>query len=158
RPPPVEITSISMGWQQSIPAGRWAPMTVWVTSAEHAFSGVLSVEYGQDATQNTLVAIPIATTPGQLVPFELEAAIPARGPRGSFVITAPKGREAARWTYAVNPPGDEMMLPPISHTSGLILSVGDTTARLATENSPINDLNAGAPPVSPAPPSTPATI
>ena len=64
KPPPVEIRDIQLGWGQVIPGDRWCPAFVWVTSEQNAFSGVLVVEYQQDATQTTRLLTPFTTTPG----------------------------------------------------------------------------------------------
>ncbi len=129
--PPVEISGVDLGWDGIIPGDRWCPVTVWVTSREKAFSGTLVVEYPQDPTQITAIKIPLATTPGKITPIEVAVALPIACPTLSFTIYDDRGREQASWKYADNNGADGLSLPHIGAHAGLVLSLGDSTARLS---------------------------
>lgn len=51
------------------------PVRVSLTSTD-SWSGVLTLRYSQDSTQQMVVRVPVSTTPGKVVPFELPACLP----------------------------------------------------------------------------------
>jgi len=147
RPPPVEIVDVRFGWDGTMPAERWAPVVVMVTS-EAPFAGVLTLEHPQDATQSVLVVVPFSTTPGRVTPVEAVCAFPASCHR--LVLTLTDGRRTVRRTYGPGF-GGEFPLPGIDNARGVkCLLVGETTADEA-----FRDSQAGAPAPVPPEPSKP---
>jgi hypothetical protein len=154
KPPPVEIQSIDFGWDQVIPGDRWSPVTVYITSQQNAFSGILTVEYDQDSTQETHLVTPIATTPGKVTPVELVVALPPMCQRLTFNIYDQSGRNPDRWEYTRDTMGDGLQMPHIGAGGGLIITLSDSTARLTVDRYQYStpDGKPAGPNPSPAPP------
>ena len=112
--PQAQITRVDVGWANSLPSGRWAPITVWVTSGPRAFTGELSLEYSQDATQRTMIVAPFSTTPDQTTPVELVAAVPRYCQSLTLEVTAETGRTVDRVRFVNSPEKDERPMPAIT--------------------------------------------
>jgi hypothetical protein len=129
RPPPAEIVSIDLGWTRNdLVQGRWQPAVVWITSREKAFSGVLTVSFPQDATQEAEIIVgPVATTPGMTTPVEIAISPVADAREIVFTLRGPGFRTQRRYTRGGG--GDSDPMPRIgSGTAGVLLFVGETSA------------------------------
>ncbi len=76
RPEAAYIDHIDAGWNGRTASDRWNPVTVWLGGGEKGFTGLLSLVYQQDATQEARLLIPAAATPGATTPVDLSAALP----------------------------------------------------------------------------------
>jgi hypothetical protein len=138
RPPPAEIVNIDMGWtRDELVQGRWQPAVVWITSSEKAFSGVLTVSFPQDATQDAEVVVgPVATTPGMVTPVEI-AISPVANAR-EVVFTLQNGGFRTQRRFTPEGRGGTDDLPRIgAGSSGVLLFVGQTSAVKALNTSSI---------------------
>jgi hypothetical protein len=141
KPPPVEIVNIDLGWGNVIPGDRWCPAFVWVTSQQNAFSGVLVVEYQQDATQSARMLVPVTTTPGAITPVEVEIALPSNCDHLSFSIIDGRGREQVHWSYRREDNDVDLQMPHIGARGGLLLALSNVTAPIAVEQFQIHRQN-----------------
>lgn len=136
REPPATITNVRLGWGGVLTAERWSPVWIDVRGGQNAFEGTLTLEYTQDGTQGAEIILPIATTPGQTVPFEM-AICPPRN-MGSVTLTI-SGRGYSQ-KYEIDSVGSRTAwsLPMISDAS-VVLVVGDCSASEAFEGISIID-------------------
>jgi hypothetical protein len=123
RTPPAEITQVRFGWDDTLPAERWAPVWVDIRSGPTAFEGVLTLEYTQDGTQRTQVIVPVATTPGATVPYELAACVPQWTQQIVVRLEGRRYRQELR--YSRTPSSDTLLLPSIDVSERRILLVGE---------------------------------
>lgn len=139
-PPPIEITNIEWGFESTLAAERWNPVTLWVQSRERPFSGILTVTFPQDATQKAAISLPVATTPGTLTPVELCLALPRHGQTIDFEFTG--DRANAKYTAYETPsrPSDLSMPQAIGRVNTVVL-VGNPSARAAFYESDPADPN-----------------
>jgi hypothetical protein len=133
---PVHVLRVDFGWDGVVPSDRWAPVVVWLWSGERAFHGSLELEYKQDATQRGRIVLGVSTTPGQVVPFEMCAAIPyvpSFGPSGQQAMTltiadADSGWDA-RYEFAAVPSGrGQLPEPRVDPNAVIAVLVGDSSA------------------------------
>lgn len=76
---PLQIDAIAWGWTGSaLHADMHSPVRITLSSGPNAVSGLLSLVYPQDGSQNARVTVPFSTTPNVGVTVELQAC-PARG-------------------------------------------------------------------------------
>ncbi len=123
RAPPAEITQVRFGWDDTLPGERWAPVWVDIRSGPSAFEGVLTLEYTQDGTQRTQVILPVATTPGATVPYELAACVPQWTQQIVVRLEGRRYRQELR--YSRTPSSDTLLLPSIDVNERRILVVGE---------------------------------
>src|ERR1051325_5818860 len=138
-PPPVEFVGIDLGWSEVLAGDRWSPVTVLITSQRQAFSGVLSIDYGQDQTQDSRILVPIATTPGKVTPVQLVFAPPNNCERVRFDITDERGRLIDRWDYARDLSSDNLPLPHVGARGGLVVTLSGSSARFASATGLLNN-------------------
>lgn len=139
KPPPVEIVNVDLGWGSGMLSGeRWQPATVWVTSQDKPFSGILTLTCQQDGTQNAVMYVgPVATTPGQITPVEVIFS-PAFNAR-ELVFTLAGPGYSTKLRYARQPQGDDLQMPRIGLArAGHAVLVGETSAKKALEIKQIN--------------------
>lgn len=134
-----DVLRVDWGWDNTMPSERWAPVVVWMYSGGRAFSGTATLSYRQDATQHQTVTVPVATTPGQVVPFELVASVPAQvntfGPMDAgmtlTIREADSGR-SARYTFAAVPArSSDLPAPELTPYGLLAVVVGAESASAA---------------------------
>lgn len=125
-PPPAEIVAVDFGWDGVLPPERWAPVRVMVRAGTGTWEGTLTLEYMQDATQAARIVLPIATTPGETVPFEMAACVPHNLERLRLTLAGPRVRQRidldqnggdARWAF-----------PLINASSPVVVCIGDVSA------------------------------
>ena len=120
------------GFQNQLPVERWAPMTVWISTGERAVSGVIRVEYRQDATQIATISSQFATTPGRSTPIEVNVCLPFDCDHLRIAIVDESGRLLGRLVYADIPGRGELQLPNlIVRPARLIAGVGRTSLSMA---------------------------
>lgn len=73
----VTIDKVEFGFGGLVPVEQWTPMTVWLTGGPKGFSGLMIVEYAQDATQAARIVAPAAATPGVSAPVQVTVCLPA---------------------------------------------------------------------------------
>lgn len=143
-PPPIEITNIDWGFDGSLAAERWNPVTLWVQSRERPFSGMLTVTFTQDATQKAAISLPVATTPGSPTPVELCLAIPRHCEKMDFEFTGDRSRVS--YTAMQTPrSSDDLHLPQAVGRLHTIIILGELTLRDAFADPDPNDPNAALP-------------
>ncbi|MCE7974534.1 MAG: hypothetical protein DYG92_09490 [Leptolyngbya sp. PLA1] len=131
---PVEVVRVDFGWDGVMPSDRWAPVVVWLWSGSGAFSGEITLRYKQDSTQRARITIPVSTTPGEVVPFELAACIPpdAAGSGNAiaelFVVDRGSSWEQEIKFVPVPSTAGEMWAPQIDDRSVRALVVGEVSA------------------------------
>lgn len=131
---PVEVVRVDFGWDGVMPSDRWAPVVVWLWSGSGAFSGEITLRYKQDSTQRARITIPVSTTPGEVVPFELAAAIPpdAAGSGGAiaelFVVDYNSSWDQEIKFVPVPSSAGELWAPQIDDRSVRVLVVGEVSA------------------------------
>ncbi|GJQ29391.1 MAG: hypothetical protein HBSAPP03_12750 [Phycisphaerae bacterium] len=126
REPPATITNVRLGWDGHLPAERWSPVWIDVRGGPTAFEGTLTLSYVQDGTQGAEIVLPIATTPGQTVPFEL-AICPPRNL--SVVKLELRGRGYSReYDIRSGLAADTWTLPMVQSEGLLALIVGECSA------------------------------
>ncbi len=135
------IDLIEWGWgrfEEGVPAETFVPLTVWLSSGEEAWSGTLRLTYSQDRTQQTVIAVPVSTTPGRSTPVELTAVFPAscEGAVAELVDT----RRRDRRTFSTFPSSLELPFPMASSSSNRILVVGESNARTLWERLTVDEL------------------
>lgn len=92
--PEVKIESVRWGWQGVMPADRFAPVRVVLSSGDKASSGIVQIEFDQDPTQRGRITAQYATTPGVATPVELTAALPSSARSASITVIDLSGRGA----------------------------------------------------------------
>lgn len=130
---PVEVVRVDFGWDGVMPSDRWAPVVVWLWSGSGAFSGEITLRYKQDSTQRARITIPVSTTPGEVVPFEIAACIPADAGGGGtlaelFVVDANSSWDQEIKFVPVPSSAGEMWAPQIDDRSVRALVVGEVSA------------------------------
>lgn len=141
-PPPIEITNIDWGFDGSLAAERWNPVTLWVQSRERPFSGMLTVTFTQDATQKAAISLPVATTPGSPTPVELCLAIPRHCEKIDFEFTGDRARTA----YTARPTprrADDLQLPQAVGRLHTVVVLGELALRDAFHEPDPTDPNVG---------------
>ena len=124
RIPPVEIVRVDIGFTpESFARGRHAPVRVWLTSGERAFTGTLAIRFPQDSTQHATYLIPATTTPGRVTPHEIAAYIPAEVPWIDVSIT--DGNAGASFRLSEHPSDDSPPLAPDTQGQLTVLIIGD---------------------------------
>lgn len=88
----VKIESVRWGWQGVMPADRFAPVRVVLSSGDQASSGIVQLEFDQDPTQRGRVSAAYATTPGLSTPVELTAALPRSASNARVTVIDLSGR------------------------------------------------------------------
>lgn len=92
--PEVKIESVRWGWQGVMPADRFAPVRVLLSSGDKASSGIVQIEFDQDPTQRGRITAQYATTPGLATPVELTAALPISARTARIDVIDLSGRGA----------------------------------------------------------------
>ncbi|CAG0993704.1 hypothetical protein PHYC_02441 [Phycisphaerales bacterium] len=126
KPPPAEITGVRFGFDGTLPAERWAPIWVDVLGGPAPFSGELVLEYSQDAVERARIVLPIATTPGETVPFELAACLPSR--TTAFALTLTSGRFKQELEFIQNDRRSALPFPMIEIQPRSALIVGESSS------------------------------
>jgi hypothetical protein len=113
------------GWGNVMPADRWAPVTVYITTAERPIAGTIVMEYPQDSTQRASIEVPFAATPNRTTPVQIVAALPPMCERVSFSMYSESGRLIRTLNYSNLPSALAAQLPPlVDPTRGVVVSVG----------------------------------
>lgn len=116
--------SATIGWNGVVPGDRWAPITVFVTAGERAASGVVTVEFPQDPTQQARITVPFAATPNRTTPVTVVASIPEHCDRMTITLWSEDGR-VRRLDYTALASRDTIQLPPIfGDSAAVVLGVG----------------------------------
>ena len=72
--------------------------------------------------------IPVSTTPGKVVPFELVGAVPAECDALTIEIMGEEGGVRQRYRSSSNGPADTLLMPPVEPRSVHIVVVGDESS------------------------------
>jgi len=147
-PPPASITQVDFGFDGTMAADRWSPIRVWITSPG-LFEGVLTLEYDQDATQAARIAIPVTTTPGAVVPFELSACPPAN--IDSFTLTLANRQWRERRVYE-RFASRGFTLPVIEGSNRRVVVIGSSSAAGLVNPLGVTDFEVNADDDAPPPP------
>lgn len=71
---PLQIDAICWGWTgQALHADSHSPVSITLSSGTRAVSGVVSLVYPQDGSQNARVTVPFSTTPNVATAVQLQA-------------------------------------------------------------------------------------
>ncbi|MFN7614477.1 MAG: hypothetical protein ACK5P8_04690, partial [Phycisphaerae bacterium] len=93
---PLQIDGISWGWTgRALHADSHSPVRITLSSGTNAVSGLISLIYPQDSSQNARVTVPFSTTPNVGVTIELQAC-PARGTSQMRLEILAEGRQFVR--------------------------------------------------------------
>lgn len=122
RPRQVEIVRIDMAPRGVFTSERWNTITVWITSRERAWQGVISVEFTQDGSQDCHAMVAAATTPGRVVPVEVLIAPPSS--LTSIVVKALDSRERDRREFSGRP-GTGVRAPTADPNAASVLILGE---------------------------------
>jgi hypothetical protein len=115
------------GNNPAIAAEQQILMRLWISSPT-AWSGVISVKYPQDATQNAQFVMQGATTPGVAVPLEFPICLPRTA--GEIAIDATDGKRGQSWKISDrNRQFSDFMMPARDFASRAVLIVGATSAQ-----------------------------
>ncbi len=128
RAPSGEVSIFTtFGWGNAIPADRWGPVLVEIGAMERPVAGTIVIEYPQDNTQTSQIAVPFATTPGQTTRIQAVAAIPMNVSRLTVSAIDERGRRLASVSYGM---AGVLQLPPFVQAEqvGLVVSVGRVSA------------------------------
>lgn len=113
------------GWGNVMPADRWAPVTVYITTADRPVAGTIVMEFPQDSTQRASIEVPFAATPNRTTPVQIVAALPPMCERVTFSMYNESGRLIRTLNYSNLPSTLSAQLPPlVDPTRGVVVSVG----------------------------------
>ena len=74
-PDRLRLVKVDLGFAGKMAEDSWSPVVVWLSSGSRSISGVVTVKYRQDGTQDAEISVPFSTTPNTVVPFELAACL-----------------------------------------------------------------------------------
>lgn len=152
------IDLVEWGWgrfDEGIPGETFAPVTVWISSGDKAWSGTLRLTYNQDQTQDAVIEVPVSTTPGNSTPIELTVVIPNGCEKATAELFGEGKRD--RRTFANIPSSTQLPFPMASSTPSRILIVGDSSARTLWERMTVADVEAEGQPAGPVMHTIPGT-
>ncbi|MBU6413115.1 MAG: hypothetical protein KGS45_06550 [Planctomycetes bacterium] len=69
-PPIARLTSVQFGFDGRMQPERWAPLRITIDAVQRPFSGLLIISYPQDQTQNAVLRVAAAGTPGVATPID----------------------------------------------------------------------------------------
>lgn len=122
--PPVEIVRIDVGYSpDSMIRNRHVPVRVWLTSRDQAFSGMLSVTFPQDATQNARYLMEVSTTPGTITSHEFSVFVPLYLDWLEVEVNGEAGRVTRRLEQYTDDAANQ--LPGDSGEALTVLVIGD---------------------------------
>lgn len=132
------IERVQWGFGDSMPGERFAPVTVWINGGLEGFSGTVSIEFRQDATQETRVVAAASATPGRTTPVELVCAMPMGCDRA--VVRLHGGRKTRELRFSTRGQADALPLSIASGNTFEVLAIGDSgviAANMTLQNKPI---------------------
>jgi uncharacterized membrane protein len=155
---PLQIDSVGWGWTgTALHAERHSPVRITFSSGNRAISGLVSLVYPQDGTQNARISVPFTTTPDVGTTVELQAC-PTRGTTQMRLEVMAEGRTFVRRLdspVAASP--DDIGMPVVAMTPvwiavgpDLVLNRFDTIAITPTSGEPRQYWSATAVPTVPA--------
>lgn len=136
-PPPLSLSRVEFGWDGALVPERFSPVFVHLSSDDAAFAGELIIEYKQDATQRTRYTLPVSTTPGKTVPFELTACVPRQCNELDIIVRNQDVELIQR--YRQFPREGELDMPAVDDAMVCVLLIGDVAGRIAfsSDNQPL---------------------
>lgn len=142
---PVRIDRVDWGFDNSIPAERFFPVTVWL-SADRPFSGSVSLEARQDATQNARAVTTAGVTPGVSTPVELLCCVSRSTREAVLVIT--DGSWSGEVEFSTRAGRRTLPMPLPDHNIERVLCIGDSSVRraVAGQAAPVTPPTPGAAP------------
>lgn len=127
---PIAITA-RFGWDDSMPAERFAPIWITIDPGARALDGAVSLTLPQDAVQEVRLITPFAAAPGRPATVEFAASLPATASRCTVEVRDRTGRVVASQVWAPSPTSRQLMFPP-----GLFL-YDDELVSVGVESLPI---------------------
>lgn len=118
----------TFGWGGQMPAERWSPITVYITTGERPISGTIVVEFPQDSTQTAAITVPFAATPNRTTPVPIVAALPQYCDKVSFMMFDESGSLITSLRYTRAFTDQTAQLPTfLDNVRGLFVGVGRTS-------------------------------
>lgn len=156
---PVQILRVDFGFDKALVPEKFMPITVWLASHNNSYSGLLTLNFKQDGTQNTTYVLPVSTTPGQVVPFELLAALPNQ--IDEITVTLQSNQPDAKVVFSNRRGRGDESLPQRRTENPFILLI-DLPPLAASSLKPASTIHPTTPtpptpPTPPAPPALPAS-
>lgn len=132
---PLQIDAIAWGWTGSaLHAEMHSPVRITLSSGSSAVSGLVSLVYPQDGSQNARVTVPFSTTPNVGVTVELQAC-PARGTSQMRLEIIADGRQFVRRLDSPIAATLDDIAKPLVAASPMWLTLGpDLTLKLSNED------------------------
>jgi hypothetical protein len=132
---PLQIDGISWGWTgRALHADSHSPVRITLSSGTNAVSGLISLIYPQDSSQNARVTVPFSTTPNVGVTIELQAC-PARGTSQMRLEILAEGRQFVRnldSPIATGP--DDIAMPVVGASPFWLVAGPDLTLKLTHDD------------------------
>ena len=155
----ITIDRSSFGFTNTVPAERQTFLRLWISSGNNPWSGTITLRSAHDNTQDAVVMVSAATTPGVSVPVEIPLLLTEAWRK--IVVTASDGRDDQRWTISRDGLiGEGIETPIVSSTGISFLCLGETTAQkhfmvrdtTGSINGPMESVDTPKPPETPAAP------
>ena len=122
----ITIDRSSFGYTNTVPAERQTFLRLWISSGNNPWSGTITLRSAHDNTQDAVVIVSAATTPGVSVPVEIPLLLTEAWRK--IVVTASDGRDSQRWTVSRDGLVGEGFDSPIVWSTGIsFLCLGETT-------------------------------
>ncbi len=148
------IDLVEWGWgraDEGVQAEMFIPVTVWISSGEKPWSGLLRLRHQQDRTQDALVEIPVSTTPSRSIPIELTVVLPSQCHEATVELIGNGERDTRKFATFAGP--DQLGMPLASIGAPRVLIVGDSSARSLRAALTVEDVETDQEAPSPLPPS-----
>jgi hypothetical protein len=113
------------GWGGHIPTERWSPVTVYIHSPGRSISGVMLIEYAQDAHQQARIAVPFAAVADRTTAVQAVICIPPECDSVSIRLLDERGRRLAAERFTHTPTQRTGVLGiKREYAEGLLVCVG----------------------------------
>lgn len=122
------IGEVRIGLAGSCPPDRWAPVRVSITPGTLPFSGFLRAEFPQDGTQDALVVVRAAATPGLESIVEFAAAFPPELSWLKLTLQDDLGREVSRVEIDTMDVASPVQLAQLHRAANALVCVGEVSA------------------------------
>lgn len=115
--------NVTFGWQGQMPAEKWSPITVSITTEQNTLSGMLVVEFEQDSTNTARYSTPFAATAGVMTQAQVLVAMPELCSRVSLSLQSDAGAVLWSQTFGRALQGVSQPLPTIISSDTSVIGV-----------------------------------